>query len=65
MAPRHFAVRLMLGRCVSREIVARDEQTAEDIARYLFGFFGERMFEAEPEDIIDVLIDDQDEGAAS
>ena len=65
MAPRPFGVRLMVGRCISREIVARDEQTAEDIARYLYGIFGDRFFEGEPEDIIDVLIDDPDEGAAS
>jgi len=65
MAPRPFEVRLMLGRFVSREIVARDEQTAEDIARYLYSTFGDRCFEGEPEDIIDVMIDDPGEGAAS
>lgn len=65
MAPRPFGVRLMVGRCIFREIVARDEQTAEDIARYLYGTFGDRCFDNEPEDIIDVMIDDQDEGATS
>lgn len=64
MAPR-FAVRLMVGRCISRQIVARDEQTAEDIARYLYGLSGDRCFDGDPDDIIDVMIDELDEGAAS
>lgn len=64
MAPR-FRVALLVGRQLTAEYEARDEQAAEDIARFLYGGIGLHSFEASPEHIVDVIIDQQDEGAAS
>lgn len=63
MAPR-FAVTLMIGRTVTAEIEARDEQAAEDIARFMVGY-DPRFFRHRAEDIVDVTIEDTSEGAAS
>ena len=65
MGPRRFWVTLIVSRFISREIIARDQQTAEEIARYLYANFGDRFFKADPEDIIDVRTDAPSEGAAS
>lgn len=65
MAPRLFRVTLIVGRFISRDIAAGDDRTAEEIARYLYAHFGDRFFDTDPEDIIDVLTDAQNEGAAS
>ena len=63
MAPR-FRVALLVGRQMTAEFEARDAQAAEDIAR--FRFENDRaFFRTDPEDIVDVLIEDTTEGAAS
>ena len=63
MAPR-FRVTLMVGRQMTAEFEARDAQAAEDIARFLFEN-DRAFFRTDPEDIVDVLIEDTTEGAAS
>lgn len=63
MAPR-FAVTLMIGRTVTAEIEARDAQAAEDIARFMVGY-DPRFFQHRDEDIMDALVEDTGEGAAS
>lgn len=51
-----FQVRMMVGRELHRNIRARDEQAAEDIAHYLFQTFADRYFRADNEDIVDTII---------
>ena len=63
MAPR-FRVALLVGRQMTAEFEARDAQAAEDIARFLFEN-DRAFFRTDPEDIVDVLIEDTTEGAAS
>ncbi len=63
MAPR-FRVALLVGRQMTAEFEARDAQAAEDIARFLYGGIGLHSFEASPEHIIDVIIDNLDEVAS-
>ena len=63
MAPR-FRVALLVGRQLTAEYDARNEQAAEDIARFLYGGIGLHSFEASPEHIIDVIIDNLDEVAS-
>lgn len=63
MAPR-FRVALLVGRQMTAEFEARDAQAAEDIAKFLFEN-DRAFFRADPEDIVDVLIEDTSEGAAS
>lgn len=53
MAPR-FRVVLMVGRQMTSEFDARDEQAAEDIARFLFDR-DRSFFRADSEEILDVL----------
>lgn len=63
MAPR-FRAALLVGRQLTAEFEARDAQAAEDIARFLFEN-DRAFFRTDPEDIVDVLIEDTSEGAAS
>ncbi len=63
MAPR-FRAALLVGRQLTTEFEARDAQAAEDIARFLFEN-DRAFFRTDPEDIVDVLIEDTTEGAAS
>lgn len=64
MAPR-YEVTVMVATFLRREIDARTEDAAEDTARYLYGLLGKRLFKVEPEDIIDVIVEPKNEGAAS
>lgn len=62
MAPR-FRVALLVGRQLTAEYEARDEQAAEDIARFLFEN-DRTFFRADSEDIVDCLIEQTGEVAA-
>jgi hypothetical protein len=55
-----YRVALMVSRHLMLNLEARNEQAAEDIATYLYNTCGDRHFEADPEQIIDTII----EGAA-
>lgn len=59
MAPR-FRAALMVGRQLTTEFDARDEQAAEDIARFLFEH-DPQFFRADAEDIVDCLIEQASE----
>jgi hypothetical protein len=63
MAPR-FAVTLLIGKSVAAELEAPNERAAEDIARFMIGY-DPQFFRFRDEDIMDVLIDTVNEGAAS
>lgn len=63
MGPR-FAVTVLVGRELQIEFEARNEQAADDIARFLFAELRE-SFSPGPEDIVDVTIEDTSKGAAS
>ena len=63
MAPR-FRAALLVARQLTAEFEARDAQAAEDIARFLFEQ-DRPFFRADSEDIMDVLTEDTNEGAAS
>lgn len=52
-----FKVNVMIGRTLTLELTARDMQTAEDIAQYLWQCFGDRHFCAGPEEIYDFITD--------
>jgi hypothetical protein len=62
MAPRFRAV-LLVGRQLTAEYDARDEQAAEDIARFLFDN-DRAFFRADSEDIVDCLIEQTGEAAS-
>lgn len=62
MAPR-FRVALLVGRQRTAELEARDEQAAEDIARFLFEN-DRAFFRADSEDIVDCVIEQTGEVAS-
>lgn len=55
-APRRYLVHLMVGRSLSLELDARDDQAAEDIASYLYDRFGDRFFASDRESLIDCVV---------
>jgi hypothetical protein len=55
-APRRFSVNLMVGRTLSMELEARDEQAAEDISNYLWVRFGDRFFASDRETAFDCIV---------
>lgn len=57
-----FTVTLIVGRHLTLSLEARDPQAAEDIANYLFNWYGPRAFEVEPEEVIDCRVTDSEEG---
>ncbi|WP_324135247.1 hypothetical protein [Bosea sp. (in: a-proteobacteria)] len=63
MAPS-FRVTVLAGRELHVEFEARNEQAADDIARFLFAERRE-LFRYGPEEIVDVTIEGTSEGAAS
>lgn len=52
-----FSVSLVIARTVSLELEARDKQTAEAIAEYLWERFGDRYFNTGPESVCDFITD--------
>ncbi len=58
-----FTVTLMVGRELTLSLEARDPQAAEDIAQYLFRWYGPRAFYSDDEKVIDCLINVSEEGA--